>query len=93
MEKFLTVYVERSKGIHGCLGPSDLMEIAVKLEETWFGLVLSHTFMPGIWHRGDLLRERFGLANLWLGGSWFMVHTCLDFSFINKISFSLIFPM
>jgi len=52
--------VDKYSGIHACVGPSDLVEVVVKLEEAQFGLVLSPTFMLGIWNKGDWLKERFG---------------------------------
>jgi len=62
--------VEKSGGIHACLGPSDLVGIAAKPEETWFALVLSPTFMLGIWNNDDWMKERFGSTNIWSSGSW-----------------------
>ena len=82
--------MEKSSGIHACLGPTDLVGIVVKSEEIWFGLVMSPTFMLGIWHGGDWLKETFGSANIWSSNSW-KPHTWFSFSFINKSSFSLVF--
>lgn len=62
--------MEKYDGIYSCLGSSDSVGIAVKLEEIWFGLVLSPTFMLGLWHEADWIKEIFGSANLRLGGSW-----------------------
>ena len=62
--------MDKSSGIHACLGPSDLVGIAVKPDETYFGLVLSPTFMLGIWHRGDWMKEIFGSALSMVG--WYM---------------------
>lgn len=79
-------------GIHACLGPSDLMGIATKLDQTWFALVLIPTFLLGIWHGCDWLKERFVSAIICLGGSW-NSHTWLALSLINNSFFSLIFHM
>jgi len=47
---------------------------------------MSPTFMLGLWHGDDLLKEIFGSVNLWSGGSW-KSHTWLAFASINKILF------
>ena len=54
--------MEKSGGIHACLGPSDLVGIVVKPMETWIGFCCESQFMLGIWHEGDWLKERFGSA-------------------------------
>lgn len=82
--------MEKSSGIHVYLGPSDSVGIVVKLDETWFDLVLSSTFMLRIWHGGDSMKERFGSTNIWSSGSW-KSQTWLDFAFINNSFFSLVF--
>ena len=42
----------------------------VKLDEALVGFVMSPTFMPGIWHGGDWLKEIFGSTQSMVG--WFM---------------------
>ena len=57
-------------GISACLRPSDLVVITVKLEETWISFFVSPTFMFGIWHEGDWLKEIFGSAQSMVG--WYV---------------------
>lgn len=62
----------------------------VKHEEALVGFVVSPTFMLGIWYEGDWLKERFALAQSMV--RWYVeVLTWLDFAYVNKIYFPLVF--
>lgn len=62
--------MEKSSGIHACLGPIDSVGIVVKPGENWIGFVVSSIFVLGIWHGGDWLKERFGSSQSMVG--WFV---------------------
>ena len=60
--------MERSEGIHACLGPSDPVGIVVnpgslmRVEAVWppeamLGIFVSPKFMLGIWHGGNWLKR------------------------------------
>jgi len=42
----------------------------VKPQEALIGFVMNPTFMLGIWHEGDWLKERFGSAQSMVG--WYV---------------------
>ena len=82
--------MERSEGIHACLGPSDPVGIAVNLEENYIDFAVSPIVMLGIWHEGDWKKERFGSTRCMVG--WFVEFSDLvDYAFINKCAFSQVF--
>jgi len=52
--------------------------------------VASPTFMLGIWHRDDWMKEIFVSSNLWSGGTWKSL-AWLHFSYLYKSSFPLVY--
>jgi hypothetical protein len=64
----------------------------VNLKEAFIHSIMSPTFMLGMWHGVDWMKERFGSAQSMVG--WFMeVLDLVGFAFVNNISFPLVFYM
>ncbi len=64
---------DRGKACSVCLsfGPQNpFVGYRVNTEESLIGFVMSPTFMLGIWHGGDWLKERFGSTQSMFG--WYV---------------------
>lgn len=62
----------------------------INSKEALVDFVVSPTFMLGIWHGGDWLKEDLVPPNLWSGVTWKSL-TCLAFAYVNKSYFPLYF--